>query len=247
VPYPGFSNIFFEESGGDSNFNSLQFLYNRAMARGVSVLAAYTYSKSIDDTSAFLGNQADMNFPQNSHDYHAERAASSFDMRQRLSATGVWQLPGRALRGFALSTILSANTGQPFTPTLQFDNSNTGNMGGTAGSDRPNVTGDPNGGPHTPLEWFNTADFSIPAPYTFGNAGRNILRAPGLFSLDASLARHFRLGDSAEMRFEAQAFNLTNRANFDLPQAFADDPTSFGRILSAKAPRQVQFALRFAF
>lgn len=247
VPYAGFSNIFFEESGGDSSYHSLQLAYNRQMARGLSVLAAYTYSKSIDDTSAFLATKSDVNFPQNSHDYRAERAASSFDMRQRLSLTGVWALPGRMLRGFDVSAILAANTGQPFTPILQFDNSNTGNTGGTAGSDRPNVVGNPNNGPRTPAEWFNTAAFSIPAPYTFGNAGRNILRAPGYLSLDASLARRFRLAESVELRLEAQTFNLTNRANFNLPEAFADDPASFGRILSAKAPRQIQFALRLSF
>jgi len=164
-----------------------------------------------------------------------------------LSLTGVWALPGRMLRGFDVSAILAANTGQPFTPILQFDNSNTGNTGGTAGSDRPNVVGNPNNGPRTPAEWFNTAAFSIPAPYTFGNAGRNILRAPGYLSLDASLARRFRLAESVELRLEAQTFNLTNRANFNLPEAFADDPASFGRILSAKAPRQIQFALRLSF
>ena len=98
-----------------------------------------------------------------------------------------------------------------------------------------------------PDEWFNTAAFAIPAPYTFGNAGRNILRGPGLVTLDASLARQFSFGEKASLQVEAQAFNSLNRVNFNLPQNFADSPATFGRIFSARDPRQAQFALRVQF
>lgn len=242
-PLPAFSNIFLIESGGNSNYHSLQASWNREMSRGFSILAAYTLGKSIDDTSAFLGTKADKNFPQNSSNFAAERAVSSFDARHRMSFAGVWKLPF----GFQSSAILNGYTGQPFTPILRFDNSNTGNTGGTYGNDRPNLTGDPNQGPRTPAQWFQTSAFSIPARYTFGNAGRNIVRGPGYFTADASLLRKFQLTERLALQFEAQAFNLFNRTNFNLPERFADEPATFGRILSARAPRQFQLTGRFTF
>ena len=70
---------------------------------------------------------------------------------------------------------------------------------------------------------------------------------PGLFTVDTSLSRRFQLSERGAIVFEAQAFNALNRVNFDMPQNFADVPTTFGRIFSAKAPRQIQFALRYSF
>ncbi|HUE04510.1 MAG TPA: hypothetical protein VMR62_33475, partial [Bryobacteraceae bacterium] len=220
------------------------------LQRGLSVLAAYTFSKSIDDTSAFEPVETDQNFPQNSYDYHAERALSSFDMRNRLVAAYVYRLPfrNRWLRNFENSGIVTAQSGQPFTPMLEFDNSNTGNTGGAGnGYDRPDVVGNWHLANPTPQEWFNTAAFAIPPPYTLGNAGRNILVGPGLFTVDTSLARRFQVGERSAIIFEAQAFNALNRVNFQMPQNFADVPTTFGRIFSGNPPRQIQFALRYTF
>ena len=83
--------------------------------------------------------------------------------------------------------------------------------------------------------------------YTFGNAGRNILRGPGLANFDLSLSRKFLITERASIQAQAQAFNLFNRENLNLPDAFADQPSTFGKIFSAKPPRQVQMALRFNF
>jgi len=98
-----------------------------------------------------------------------------------------------------------------------------------------------------PSEWFDVTAFAVPAKYTWGNAGRNILRGPGLFTADLSLRRSFTLREGLRLTAEAQSFNALNRANFNLPDAFADQPLTFGKIFSAKDPRQVQFALRLAF
>jgi len=249
APYPNFSNIFYEENGADSEFQSFQASFNRPMGHGISFTAVYMYSKSMDDTSAFLGTQADKNFPQDSHNYHLEHALSSFDMPQRFTAAWVYQVPGHnwLTRNTELRSIVTAEDGQPFTPTLSFDNSNTGNIGGTFGSDRPNVVGNPILSNPTPQEWFNTAAFQIAPKYTFGSAGRNIMRGPGLASFDLSLLRRFHLSEFGTLSVEAQAFNLLNNVNFDLPQAVVDQTGSFGRIFSAKAPRQIQFALRYTF
>jgi len=250
APNPAFGGIDYIDSGANSSFNSLQVTFNRPLQRDVSVLASYTFSKSIDDTSAFEPVQTDQNFPQNSYDYHAERALSSFDMRNRGVVAYVWRLPfhNRWLRNFENSGIVTAQSGQPFTPQLEFDNSNTGNTGGAGnGYDRPDVVGNWRLANPSAQEWFNTAAFAIPPQYTFGNAGRNILIGPGLFTVDTSLARRFQVGERSAIVFEAQAFNALNRVNFQMPQSFADVPSTFGRIFSANPPRQIQFALRYSF
>ena len=76
-------------------------------------------------------------------------------------------------------------------------------------------------------QWTNPAAFSLPAPYTFGNAGRNILTGPGLADWDFSLIRNFKLWESKTLQFRAEMFNILNRANFTLPNADVSSP-SFG-------------------
>jgi hypothetical protein len=249
APYPQYSNILMTESGGDSEYQSLQVMFNRQLANRLSVLASYTFSKSMDDTSAFLPTSADQNFPQDSHDYHLEHALSSFDEPNRATIAFVYRIPGnsRWTRGFEASSIITAQSGEPFTPELSTDNSNTGNTGGNFGIDRPNVLFNPTLSNPTPQEWFNTAAFAIPPEYTWGDAGRNILRGPALFTVDFSLRRRFTLREGITLTAEAQSFNMLNRANFNLPDAFADQPLTFGKIFSAQDPRQIQFALRLRY
>jgi len=269
--YPNYSGIYYIDTRANSNYNSLQATFNRPLGSHMSVWAAYTWSHSIDDQSAFSDTIADPNFPQNSHDLNAERGNSSFDMRQRVVLTYVVQLPNqnRWTRNTEFHGITVAQSGEPFTPTFGFDNSNTGNTapGQETGSDRPNLVGDPNSGTcpngspvRTANCWFNTNAFAV-GPYgTFGDAGRNSLRGPGLASFDLSLVRRFRLTERFRLTAEAEAFNLFNRVNFQLPQAVVPGPaqqlptnhpipagTTFGEIFSANPARQVQVALRLTF
>ncbi|MBL8217489.1 MAG: hypothetical protein JNK87_42600, partial [Bryobacterales bacterium] len=216
---------------------------DRRFSRRISLLASYTWSKSIDDTSAFLTTKPDKNFPQDSLNFRAERAVSSFDIPHRATAAFVVSLPAKLeLRGITV-----AQSGQAFTPLLRFDNSNSGNTGGNFGSDRPNVVGNPRLDDRTPERWFNTSSLVVPPRFTFGNAGRNILRGPGYVTVDASIARRFRITERLESTLELQSFNLLNRVNYDLPERYADEPGTFGRIFSAKAPRQLQLVFRLSF
>ncbi len=248
-PNPAFGGVFFTETSGHSVFHSLQALVDRRLSRGLGLVAAYTWSKSIDDTSAFLATKPDKNFPQDSRNYRAERGLSSFDMPHRFSLAAVARSPWRhwASRATDLRLIAVAQAGQPFTPVLRFDNSNTGNTGGIFGSDRPDVLRDPRLADRTPERWFDTSAFRLAPQYRFGSAGRNIVRGPGIVQLDAGISRRFRVAEAWRLVADAQAFNLANRAQFDLPERFADEPAPFGRIFSAKAPRQLQLALRLEF
>jgi len=241
-PLPRFGGIFFIETGANSNYHSLQLNVNRRLARGVSLLGSYTFGKSIDDASSFLGSGPDRNFPQNSRNYAAERALSSFDMRQRFAGTATWEFA----RGFEARGIFTAQSGQPLTPYLRFDNSNTGNTGGTFGNDRPNVTGDWRLSNRSAERWFRTEAFATPARFTFGDAGRNILAGPALATVDASVARTFRV-ERLRFTLSVEAFNLLNRVNLEMPERFVDEPSTFGRVLSARASRQAQVSLRILF
>jgi hypothetical protein len=249
APYPALSNILETESGGNSEYQSLQFSFNRQMSKRLTVIAAYTFSKSIDDTSAFLPTTSDQNFPQDSHNYALERALSSYDMPNRGTVAFVYHIPGvnKWTRIFEASSIITAESGQPFTPTLSYDNSNTGNTGGNFGEDRPNVLHNPALANPSVQEWFDTTAFAIPPQYTWGDAGRNILRGPGLATVDFSLRRSFLLSEGVKLAAEAQSFNMLNRANFNQPDAIVDQTLTFGKIFSAKDPRQIQFVLRLSF
>ena len=247
-PIPGFANIVSFESASSSIYHSGVFSLERRFAAGLAFSASYTLAKSIDDNSAFLDSAGDQGFPQNSHDFAAERGRSSFDQRQRFVVSGSYESPFRNVlaRDWTIYAIGAFGSGRPFTPALSVDNSNTGNSGSIFGQDRPDAVGDPALAASTPERWFNTAAFAMPAPFTFGNAGRNVLIGPGAATVDVAVVRRVPIGERAHIDLRAEAFNLANRTNFDLPRRFADQPT-FGRILSAGAARQFQFGLRIEY
>ena len=247
-PTAGFANIVLFESGASSIYHSGVFSLERRFTGGAGFRAAYTWAKSIDDVSAFLSSDGDQSFPQNSHDFRAERGLSNFDQRHRLVLSLQYASPLRhwLLGGWSTYAIATFAGGRPLTPQLAVDNSNTGNTGGIFGSDRPHLVGNPKAVSPAPESFFDSAAFAMPAPLMFGNAGRNVLSGPGRSSLDLALVRSIPLAEGFKSEFRAEWFNLTNRANFDLPQRTFGLPT-FGRVLSAGQARQVQLGIRFTF
>ncbi len=247
-PTPGFANIVLFESGASSTYHSGVFALERRFAGSAGFRAAYTWAKSIDDVSAFLSSVGDQAFPQNSHDFRAERGLSNFDQRHRLVLSLQYATPFRhwLLGGWRTYAIASFGSGRPLTPQLALDNSNTGNTSGIFGSDRPHSIADPAVGSPLPERFFDPKAFAMPAAYTFGNAGRNVLPGPATASIDVALVRSLRLAESATAEFRAEAFNLGNHENFDLPQRTFGLPT-FGRVLSAGQARQVQLGFRLTF
>ena len=247
-PLPGFANIVQFESASSSSYHSGVLSLERRFGRRLLFSAAHTWSRSIDDNSSFLGSDGDQGFPQNSHDFQAERGLSSFDQRHRLVLSTSYETPwrNRFARNWRLHVIGSFQAGNPFTPALSTDISNTGNSGSIFGQDRPDAVGDPFSGGSTPERFFNTNAFAAPAAFRFGSAGRNVLVGPGQASLDAAVERTLELGERLRLDLRAEAFNVTNHTNFDLPRRFADQPT-FGRIVSAGAARQMQLGIRLTY
>lgn len=258
-----FADITFEESSGSSSYNSLQTKFEQRLAAGLTLLASYTWSRSIDNASGFFASAGDANFPQDSFNIRAERGRSNFDVGHRMSISYGYDLPfgrGRALMadngwvtslltGWQSFGVITLQSGRPFTVALvqELDNSNTGRSSlGFGANDRPNVVGNPELDDRGPDRWFNTAAFALPQFGTFGDAGRNIVTGPGFQNVNLSLMKTTRLKEGLDLQFRAEAFNLFNHPNFDQPDNFFLSPT-FGRILSAKSPRHIQFGLKLLF
>jgi Carboxypeptidase regulatory-like domain len=254
-PVPQFADINILESRGNSNYHSLQARFQQSLHRGLTALVSYTWSKSIDDASSFFSSAGDANFPQNSRDTRAERALSNFDMRHRLSLSYSYDLPfgkttmRRLLGGWQTFGIWTFQTGRPFTVALLpgVDNANTGqSILGFGANGRPNVLHAAALSNPSPERWFDPTAFAL-APFgSFGNAGRNILTGPASQSINVSLVKNARVAEHASLQFRAEAFNLLNHANLDLPDIFFGSPT-FGSVQSAQTPRRIQFGVKILF
>jgi hypothetical protein len=263
-PNPAFDDITQVETRASSIYHALQARFQQSYDFGLSLLASYTWSKSIDDASGFFPAAGDANFPQDSRTLAGERGRSNFDTRQRFSLSFGYDFPycreigGRVtytgwtswiFGGWSTFGIVTLQSGRPFTVALlpEVDNSNTGrSVLGFGANDRPNVAGNPAASNPSATQWFNTSAFSMPAFGSFGNAGRNILEGPGLAVVNFSLLKLISVRERARLQFRAEAFNLFNRTHYDLPDNFFGSPT-FGRILSAQSPRRVQFGLKLLF
>jgi len=249
----------------NSDYNSLQASLRKSLGYGVAFLASYTFSKSLDDVSSFnISGSApylaagENDLAQNPWNLEGEYGRSLFDARHRLVFSYQWDLPfwkssgtwyQRALGNWQLNGIISAATGTPFTVYDSSDPSLQGQSPEISGfvGDRPNLVGNPNNGPKSATEWFNTAAFhQVTQLGTFGNAGRNIVQAAGLSQWDFALFKNFRLAESATLQFRGEFFNILNRVNFGVPN---DDISSltYGQVQTAAPPRQIQFALKLLF
>jgi hypothetical protein len=249
----------------NSDYNALQASLRKRFGYGIAFLASYTYSKTLDDVSSFniSGSSPQLvagenDLAQNPGDLAAEYGRSLFDARHRFVLSYEWQLPfwgqsqswyQHVLRNWQLNGIFSASTGTPFTVYDSSDPSLQGQSPEISGfvGDRPNLVGNPNNGPKTASEWFNTRAFQrVTELGTFGDAGRNIVQAAGLAQWDFSLFKSIRLQESKSLQFRAEMFNLLNRVNFGLPNDDISSPT-FGQVQSALPPRQIQVAVKFLF
>ena len=255
-PYPQFGNISFLDGVGNSSFNGLLVKLQQRYSNGLSFLTSYAYSKSIDDTPGTPYNVTpSRSSAENPQNFGLERGLSGFDLRHRFVFSPVYELPfgkgkpflnsnryvGWVVGGWQASGIFSWQSGRPFTALVNTDNANVlGNV------DRPNLVGDANSGPKTVQRWLNVSAFQLAPIGTFGNEGRNNLIGPGLINLDAVLSRNFQVVERLSLQFRAEAFNLANHPNFDLPAQTFGVP-GFGSLISAEAPRQLQFAIRARF
>jgi hypothetical protein len=212
------------------------------MSKGLLFESSYTWSRAITDASGFGES------PQNAYNLAAERGAAGFDRTHMLILNYIYEIPfmqnasGLArsvLGGWQISGVTQFQGGVPL---------NVGMTGTNLGlANRPNrKAGVDVKGPETVQQWFNTTAFQAPAFGFFGNAGRNILRGPGIHNWDLSFFKTFAFGELAKFQFRAEVFNAFNHTNFDGVNTSFGNP-DFGKIVSARTARVVQFGLKAEF
>ena len=240
-PYGQFSSLLFVESNANSSYNALQLRSEKRTRQGLSLLLAYTYSKSYDDISSVFGGSVGSGLPQNSRDLPADRGPSDFNALHRFSGSFVYDLPlqrlwahgpswsARLLNNWQAGGIITAQSGSPFTVVLAGSPSTSAAAFGNPA--RPDLIGNPfqtgtiaaNPGCLGPSEvrkpenWFNPCAFDSPVG-AFGTEGRNVLSGPGFTNIDFGLAKSMALGsENHRLIIRADFFNLLNHPNFDIP------------------------------
>jgi hypothetical protein len=252
-PIPQLSRINAIRFDGKSIYHGVTFKLERRLQRGYAYNVSYTLSSSVDDASSPGATESETNVPQNVRNVFSETgewAPSSFDHRHQVIGSGVVEIPftgsgpaAAVFGGWRANAIVVVQSGAPFTVNLNVDRANIG----AGPAQRPDQQRDANlpAAERTPERWFDTSAFALPAPFTFGSARRNSVLGPGFANVDFALAKNWGVGP-AVLEFRWEVFNLLNRANFDLPNRIFGNP-NFGRIFSAKNPREMQFGFRLAF
>ena len=243
---------------GWEKYHALALSFTQRVWRGLLLNSTYTWSKALDDASNPGPDNAGPNLPQDPANLAAEKGLSDFDHRHRFVANFLYEIPllknsegwiHTVFSGWQVGGIWTLQSGGPFTVNLSTDVANNGEPL-SAPSQRPNLTCNPNSGPKTTAEWFNTSCFRMPAPFTYGNAGRDIVTGPGLDDFDATLQNEFPVHENIKLQFRLDIFNFFNHPNFNAPVGAGrifSASSSFGSITSAQDPRDMQFSLRLVF
>jgi hypothetical protein len=257
---PALRDVGMVQSNGTLDYHGLLLKFQRRFANNFSVLNSYTYSKTID---VGLGSNNDGNVTFiNVYEPLLDRGPADYDLRHSFSSAWIYELPWARQQwygGWMVNGILYLRSGYPFTVT---QTANVASVGGPNGN-RPNRICDGSLDNPTIDRWFDTSCFVPPADTTgtFGDSGRNILRGPGQFNIDMSLAKTTRFG-RVETEFRVEAFNLLNHPQFAQFTATGAANTqignaSVGRIttmlsnpacsLCGTTERQIQFAMKVRF
>jgi len=214
-------------------------------------LAHYTWSKFIDDveSSQEFGSTGSY---MDAYNRSLDKALSGSDIPHHVVVTLMYEVPkfkgnrlvDGALGGWKVGVLETYTSGPTFTVVTATNQTNSF----TAGLQRPNLLRDPNlaSDQQTLNRWFDTSAFVNPAPLTFGNSPRSGLRGPSLLNTDATLEKSFAVTEQVKFNIRAEAYNLLNKANFNVP-GFTLGGAGFGQISSARAARTMQLAARISF
>jgi hypothetical protein len=251
----GVSTINLLENSARSWYDAGYINVRRRATRGLSLLANYTWSKSLSNAPDFRSPMFEAAIPQDNSNLDAEKGPAC-DVRNRFALSAVYNAPTwtrnnltRALtRDWSGSTVFQAQSGFPLTISVFGDTANAGTALGE-NPVRANLTGKPIFGPGTrnATTWFNPAAFAAPPAYTFGNVGRNTVGGPGMTALDLSIVRSFVLHESLRLETRGEFFNALNHTNLGTPNRFVNT-AGFGSITEVTTPgREIQLSARLSF
>jgi hypothetical protein len=227
----------------------------RRYARGLSLLANYTFAKALENAPDFRSPMFEAATPQDNNNLNAEKGPGC-DIRDRFALSAVYNPPtynrnnlARALTSDWRGSIeYQVQTGFPLTISVFGDTANAGTVVGE-NPIRANVTGQKifPSGTRNSTTWFNPGAFSTPPAYTYGSVGRNSVYGPGLQSMDLGLVKSFSLAEKARFEARAEFFNALNHTNLGTPNRFVNTST-FGSITEVSTPgREIQLSARISF
>ncbi len=261
-PFPQYGNVSWQAPNwGNSSYHALNLKVERRFAAGFNLLANYTWAKFLDDVEANSeAGGAPGNGQQSYHARALDKSYSGSDLRHRFVASTVYEIPvgvGKRFSissrladaifgGWSLGVITEARAGLPYGV---IENSNR--LNAFSSSQRPNLLGDaalPSSRPRSEFinRWFDTSRYVFPGDGRLGNAARTTGFGPGFFGVDVSLLKDFRFSESRFLQLRGEAFNLSNRPNFGLPNGNRGN-ANFGRIASSQDGRVIQIGLRFVY
>jgi len=260
-PIQNFQEIQIAWGGGKGDYHALQVKVERRYTHGLYLLNSFTWSRARDNASGHLEVQNGDNSRVNYRDIESEFGRSGYDQPLNNTTSFVWELPfgqGRKygaslnpvmdglLGGWRVVGINTMTSGVPvnlsYAPTAVFSVSGSPTY-------RPNLTGDPLTPDGGITNYLNPATVEIPTDRTqpFGNAPRNVVRAPSFYQLDLGLHKAFGLGrDHTRLEARIEAFNLFNKTNFGSPNSNRSS-SAFGTITSTSVARQLQLGVKFYF
>ena len=248
-------SFIYETSGGNSIYHAAQFQLNRRFTSGIMAHASYQFSKSIDDAGTGGRGQGNTPVAQDWLDLVAERGLSSFDSRHNLSlqiqySTGMgvsggtllngWK--GKLLKDWTVTSDINLHSGTPITALV---GGNLSQIGGTAVSNilRADATGLP---VKAAGMLFNTAAFTAPLAGDWGNAGRNTIPGPTVFTLNGSLGRIIRFGERRSVDIQLRAQNALNHVTITNRGAVLGS-SNYGLATTAAPMRTISVNVRFRF
>ncbi len=269
-PLPQFGNVLLQSNSGFNSYNGMQVSIKRRMQKGFTFDLEYSLGHGIDDVDDQGLFASD---PQDTNNFKAERGNGSGDIRHNVSFNTMYELPfghqhrflgnssstvDRIVGGWSVAALGILRTGVASTVHIGTNTFGNGDFTNQRPDRVPGVSQYGTGS--GPDNFLNGAAYSMPAPGTFGNLGRNTFYGPSYKQIDFSILKKTPVTESKNFEFRAEMFNLFNHPNFDEPNgfwgvdgsgkvfsSFGQIFNTLGRTLGVGTSRQIQLALRFNF
>jgi len=244
-----YSTITFMDDGVSTSYNALRLTTQHRFNHGYTLLAAYTYSRCMQDTET-LGNKLQGNNETDPYNRLFDYGPCDYDLRHQFVTSFVYQgysFANRALDlvagGWSPAFLVSTYNGFPFTPLTGVDDSLSG-----VGLDRPNAV--PGVNPYVrnkkTLQWINAQAFTANGPATFGTTGMNSLVGPHYVDSDVTLSKYFKVYEQQTFQLRFEFFNVFNHTNFEAPVNTLSSST-YGQIQASNPARIIQLAAKYTF
>jgi len=260
LPYPSFARIQGQFSGLDAYYHGMGIKVEQRLNHGLTYLASYTWSKSIDTASTLNVNPE---FTNINNFWGSARGLSDFDVRHRFVYSYQYELPigkgkflagdvssvlNQFIGGWGVRGITAFQSGFSYSPTMNLARANYCAISCNARADRIG-NGNLSKSERTLDRFWDFSAFVLPSTANprAGNGGRNILVGPGINNWDMGVFKNFQISESKRLEFRYEMFNAWNHGQFNAPPNSLENATTFGRITSARDPRISQFVLKLTF